>query len=174
MTKWVNDDGLVVRFGTDSAAEALVGAQNLYEYNVVKVKLDFGNADTPIDADGSVIIDDAAILPAGAQIVRVEVDCSTDYDSVADGWVFDMGIVDAVDRTSNADVDGLIDAATQAEMITGGSNVAGWVGAKVTAVLARDSLLTWETTVADLTAGEGEIRIYWRVPSSGTDTLIQS
>lgn len=168
---WTNSDGLYVRFGTERAEKAKVaeyttdGPKRFTELHVV-------SGDYPLIADGAVIQSQEVKLPAGAWVEAVEIVATTDVVS-ATGTV-NVGIVDAVDGTSNPDVDYFVVAATAAELNTGGTNVAGWVGTGVDAALARTSFITLEVDTDEVDSGEFVVRIYWSVPVAGGDTLIQS
>lgn len=158
---WVNDDGLERKFGTELADRALIGEyRNDGPSHITEIA--FTYADLPAVASNSVIIDDDYTLPAGAFIESVEIWCPVDTVS-GGGGTLNVGMIDT-DRSSNADVDAFVVAATAAELITGGSNITGWVGALVNDVLPRDVLLTWEVDTAAYTAGEGVIRIKWSMP----------
>ena len=168
---WTNEDGLYVRFGTERAEQAKVaeyttdGPKRFVEILVNLTTL-------PLDADGVVRVSEEFVFPIGALIEAVEVITDVAFDSSGDGWVLDLGFED-MDGT-NDDVDDLIDAMTQAEAITGGTNIAGWVGATVGTVTTKLQRLIWEVTVADATAGSGAIRVYYSFPDVQTDTLVQS
>lgn len=159
---WVNNDGLERKFGTESAERALIGEYR-HDGSSNLVEISFTYADLPAVASNSVIIADDFTLPAGAFIESVEIWCPVDMDSTNDDMTLNVGMIDT-DRTSNASVNAFVVAATQAELITGGTNVAGWVGAQVNDVLPRDVLLTWEVDVHAATAGEGVIRIKYYTP----------
>lgn len=159
---WVNNDGLERKFGTEQADRALIGEYR-HDGSSHLVEIAFTFSDLPAVASNSVIIADDFTLPAGAFIESVEIWCPVDMDSTNDDMTLNVGMIDT-DRTSNADVDAFVVAATQAELITGGNNVAGWVGALVDDVLPRDVLLTWEVDVHAATAGEGVIRIKYYMP----------
>ena len=159
---WVNDDGLERKFGTEQADRALIGEYH-YDGPSHIVEITFDYTDLPAVASNSVVIDDDFTLPAGAFIESVEIWCPVDMDSAGDALTMNVGYIDT-DRTNNFDVDAFVVAATQAELITGGENVAGWVGAIVNDVLPADKLLTWEVDVAAATAGEGVIRIKYYMP----------
>jgi hypothetical protein len=103
------------------------------------------------------------MLPIGALVESVEIWTHTDFDSAGDALTMNVGIIDA-DGTSNADVDYFVVAATQTELNTGGTNVAGWVGAAVGAVAeTAPRLITWEINDADATAGKAVFRITYSV-----------
>ena len=173
MTTWINDDDLVVKFGTVEAEKRNVGAYNV-DGNVhwVEVIVDF--SELPAVASNSVILNDHFQLPAGAFIENVTIVTTTDFDAAGmDAPTFSLGTIDT-DRTSNPDVDALVAAATETELNQGGANVAGWVGAAVGALLTSNKLLTWEVDTAAFTAGLAVVRINWHVPPVTGDTLVWS
>lgn len=167
MGTWTNADGLRLEFGTEKTLPAQMGEYRTEgPKRVLEIRFNFTDDGTnvPLDADGSVVISDKNVLPVGALVEAVEIHTAVDFDSAGDALILDMGLVDASDGTSNADPDALVDAATQTELNTGGTNVAGWVGVAVGAVaLTAAKLVTWEVTVADATAGEAVFRIYYSV-----------
>ena len=158
----VNNDGLEQLYGTARADRALIGE---YRHNGPShiTEITFTYADLPAVASNSVLIADDYTLPAGAFIESVEIWCPVDMDSTGDDMTLNVGYIDT-DRTNNFDVDAFVIAATQSELITGGENVAGWVGAIVNDVLPADKLLTWEVDNHAASAGEGVIRIKWYMP----------
>ncbi len=167
---WVNADGLEVKFGLDEAIHGNLGSYSklgpVHEEELL-IKFD----ELPAVASNSVIVSRSFLLPKGAFIESVEfLKPSTTF--VGGTVTFDVGIVDASDGTSNADPNALVDAMTLAEINAGGSNIAGWAGVAVGAVLARTSMVTWEQNTAAYTAGETSVRIKWYVPKVDTDTLV--
>lgn len=163
MGTWTNSDGLNLRFGTDKTKNNPLGE---YRYNgpVRCAEIKFSYTDLPLVADNSVVINNNTALPIGAVVERVEIFCSTDVDSSGDALTLNVGWVN-LDGTNGVDVDAFVVAATQSELNTGGTNVAGWVGAEVGgAPLTVPKLITWEVDSAAATAGEGVIRLYYSVP----------
>lgn len=159
MATWVNNDGLERRYGTDSAPESLTGEYH-YDGPVKLIEIKFDYTDLPAVASNSVIIGDNFTLPKGSIVEKVEIFCDVDMDSAGDAMTLNVGWIDT-DRSSNVDVDAFVVAATQTELNTGGSNVAGWVGAEVGgAKTTTAKLLTWEVDTAAATAGSGVIRLY--------------
>lgn len=155
----INNDGLEQLYGTARADRALIGEyRNDGPSHITEITFTF--SDLPAVASNSVLIADDYTLPAGAFIEHVEIWCPVDVTS---GGTLNVGMIDT-DRTSNADVDAFVVAATAAELTTGGLDVSGWVGALVNDVLPRDVLLTWEQDTAAATTGEGVIRIKWYMP----------
>lgn len=166
MGTWTNEDGLRLEFGPEKTLPHQMGEYRTEgPKRVLEILFDFDSDGTnvPTDADGSVVISDKNMLPIGALVEAVEIHTAVDFDSAGDALVLDVGLIDA-DGTSNADVDALVDAATQTELNTGGTNVAGWVGVAVGAVaLTAAKKITWEVTGADATAGKAVFRIYYSV-----------
>lgn len=170
---WINDDGLVIRFGTEEAVFRNIGAYRSHgprRFVEVIVQSDELPAH---DETGPTILNDQFAIPAGAFIESVEIVTYDDFDSAADAMTFNLGLV-SQDRTTglSADADALIDAATQAEMNTGGVNIAGWVGDAVGTVLEDAKLLTWQVETATATDGHATIRVRWSVPPKDEDTLV--
>lgn len=166
----VNEDGLVIRSGVDEAAPAVISEYRT-DGPLRILEIEFNLENLPVDADGSVIASYGASIPAGAQIEYVEITTFVDVDSAGDAFILDVGLTDADGGSNVTDVDGLVDAATQTEMNTGGRNVAGWVGDDVGTVIVEKAYVTWEVTVADATAGVGVIRVAYSMPDVTTDAL---
>jgi len=162
MTVWTNNDGLKVPFGSDQGVKAMVGEyRHDGPLHCAEIKFDY--TDMPAVASNSVVIDklDRFALPKGSIVEKVEIFCDVDIDSTSDDLTLNVGWVD-LDNTSNVDVDAFVVAATQTELNTGGTNVAGWVGAEVGgAATTTAKLLTWEVDNHAATAGSGVIRLYY-------------
>jgi hypothetical protein len=161
MGTWTNADGLYLKFGTDKAALGRVG-EHKYDgpRRCVEVKFDWTML--PLVADNSVVISDKIALPVGATIEDVVIVAHTDFTSGGSATL-DVGTID-MDRTSNADPDSLVAAATPAEMSAAPADGAAYPGALVYgAKLTTAKLLTWEVNTAAFTAGEGVIRVFYSV-----------
>ena len=161
---WMNDDDLYLKYGTEKTVPGVAG-----EYRMVgsqrMIELRFTFSNLPAVASNDEIASDTLIIPNGAFIEAVEVVVPfTAWDSAGDAFIFNLGTIDADDRTSNLDTDDFIVAATQTEMNTGGTNVAGWVGDGVGTAMVGNKLLTWEQDAAAATAGDSVIRIYYQMP----------
>ena len=159
---WIND-GLERKYGTEKTVPNVLGEyrtdgpKRMYE-------IKFSYTDLPTVAQNSVVIRDNLTLPEGVLVEAVEIVCYTDFDSAGDAMTLNVGWIDT-DRTNGVDVDAFVVAATQTELIAGGTNIAGWVGAEVNSTpTTSPKLLTWEVDTAAATAGEGAIRIYYSVP----------
>ena len=165
MATWTNADGLTLKYGVDRAEDGIQG-----EYRTAGpkrcIELEFDYTQLPTVAQNSVVIGDNLRLPIGIFVEEVEIRAWTDFDSSGDTMTLNVGWVD-LDGTSNVDVDAFVVAATQTELNTGGTNVAGWVGAEVgtgTTVTTVPKLITWEVDSQAATAGRGVIRIWYSVP----------
>lgn len=163
MATWTNSDGLYIEYGPTKTQPALLGEYRLDgPQRLAELKFDYTRM--PTVAQNSVVIERDLVLPEGAIIEKVEIFTAVDFDSSGDTMTLNLGTVDT-DGTSNAVVDSLIVAATQTELNTGGTNVAGWVGTYVGgSPLTAPKLLTWEVDSQAATAGEASIRIYYSVP----------
>jgi hypothetical protein len=171
---WHNDDGLVVRFGTERTEKAKVAEYTTDgDRRFLEVVLLW--SDLPAVADGVTIISEEVRLPDGAWVEEVELVVTTEFDSAADGATLNIGTID-LDRSSNGDTDGFVVAATEGELAVGQtSNVAGWVGDHVDGpALTSPKLITVEVDGEAFTAGEGVARIWYIMPVLSSDTLIQS
>lgn len=165
MATWINADGLELKFGTDRAKLEKVG-EHKFDGPRRMVEIKFDSTQLPAfqaSEDTFTLISEGVALPVGATIEAVEVFMYTDFDSAGDGALLSVGTVN-LDRATALDADSLIDAMTQSEAATGGTNVAGWVGTLVGgAKLTVAKLLTWTVTVESYNAGDGVIRIYYSV-----------
>jgi hypothetical protein len=162
MGTWYNNDGLELKYGLDKVKNGLTG-EFRYDGPVNCIEIEFDYSRLPTVAQNSVLIGDNYTLPVGAKIERVEIQNFVNFDSAGDAMTLNVGWINT-DRTNGVDVDAFVVAATQTELNTGGTNIAGWVGAEVGGVpLTVAKLLTWEVDTAAATAGSGVIRIYFSV-----------
>lgn len=157
---WIND-GLKKKFGTEKTAVQVLGEfRSPGSRRWLEIK--FGFADLPTVAAGVTVISGLNALPVGSSIEEVSIYTSVDPVS-GGGGLLSVGTIDQ-DYTSNGVGNDIVDAATAAELIAGGSNIAGWVGTRVNGVpLTTAKLITWTVTVGAYTAGKGVIRIYYSV-----------
>lgn len=179
MTKWINDDGLVVKFGIEEAVKRNIGAYGqVGPIHFVEILID--HSELPLVADGPVILNDNFALPAGAKIERVIGMSPTEvFDSPSDNGVLNIGLIDQDDRTSNGDTAALVNAATQTELnafaAAGTVNASGTDGTAVGSVLAQAKLFTWEVDTNQFSEGTTTVRIEWTVPpKNAEDTLVWS
>ena len=162
MGKWMNSDGLYVKFGTDEAVTTtagtyptMVSGQHVTELRIPALTA-LGTA--------AAIQADTTIIPSGVTIARVEVVAETAATSSGSA-ALNIGL-SRLDRSTELDYDGLvaalaltaIDAAGETTALTKGSTGAGaLIGTK----LANAGLLTADYDTAAYTAGELVVRVYW-------------
>lgn len=162
---WVNDDGLVVKTGVDEAASAKGGEwETDGDQRIVEFVLDW--EDMPaFDAGTFSILNDGMRVPeSGWRIEYVEHRVIEAWDSSGDALTLDVGLVDADDRTTEYDFDGIIEAATQAELnanTTPSRNEAAYVGGVVGVDISNDVPLLFCVDIdgATATAGRSVVRI---------------
>lgn len=173
MGTWINDDGLVIRFGVEEAVLRNIGAYRTHgPRRFVEVIVDPANRFFPEQDDGfdEEILNDQFAIPAGAFIESVEI---MTYEDFTGTGVLSVGLT-AQDRAltgATHDDDALVDEASVANLNAGGTNVAAWVGSLVGETLDEARLLTWKVDTADLAGGKATIRVRWSVPPKTEDTL---
>lgn len=174
---WHNSDNLTVKFGTEESTFRNIGSYNFDgPMHFVEVLVDV--SELPAVASNSTILNDSFLLPIGAVIEHVEVRVPTTAFASSGSGTFNLGLIDA-DRSSNADVDYLVQEITVAEWNAGGTDIAGWAGGGFAAsprvALTTAKLLTWEVNTAVYQTGVTVIRIYWsKNPVNVGDRLVWS
>lgn len=180
---WINDDGLVVRFGTLRSEKAKVASYvsdgpRRYAEFLVQAS-DLPDSDTGGAAVSEILSYDVRI-PEGAYLEAVEIVPGTTWTGT-ETPVLSVGLTpsDELDPgDTGAETDWYIDAATIAELNAGGENVAGWLGSGDGTVTTFPSVVTVtvSTTInpGGFTAGDMAVRVRWSVPENFDDTLIQS
>lgn len=173
MATWNNSDGLFIRYGSDEAKPSRFGEYNFGTPHAV-LEIDLFWSDLPaFGATDPVILARNVRIPfEKIYIEKVEIVTQVDWDSATDNFTLDIGLYDT-DGTTVYDANGLVDAITQAELNTGGTNVAGWVGSAVDTVISNTTPLLLQINVdtAQPTAGHSLIRIYYTVVNHTADTL---
>lgn len=165
MGTWLNSDGLYIKFGTDEATQSKSGEYNrLGPLHELAIDLDY----TMVQNSSATIISDSIRVPAGARIERVQVVTHTAWDSAADNFVLNLGLV-RLDRSTTFDVDAFIAALPQASMDPAGEIqeiIIGhtYVGSAVGTTLAYSGLVTADYDTGAPTAGASKIRIYYYMP----------
>lgn len=173
MATYINSDGLPWDFGTDEAELGnAAGFRTNGKFREVEIVVNW--EDLPAVADGSVILNDKVVIPAGAVIAKVEkMPDSEAFDSSGDSMTLNIGLIDADDRSSNANVDAIVKAITQSELNAGyGENDSGWVGDGLDVALSQSKLLTWEVDSQAATAGRVTFVVSWFMPKDEEDTLV--
>lgn len=163
---WVNSDGLPVKFGSAAARDAVVGATTVYgDDQELIVSVDFNRlpAFTADEAHGQIYgsTPDAAI-PDGCIIKSAVLTVDTAF--VGASGTLSVGLVKA-DGTE-VDNDGLIDAATTANMDTAGKVITG-AGALINTKLAAGapSYIWVSVQTTTYTAGHGRLKIVYYMPT---------
>lgn len=146
---WTNEDGLLVRFGTEKGAVRNDGVQHVVKevfiYNVA-------DATALADTDTAAPTADEAYLPAGTIILNAYFVVDTAFTSGGSA-VLDIGLKEA-DGT-NIDDDG-IDAAVAVASLTENAGIQS-DGALVGTKLANDSYFMFTYDTAAFTAGAGRL-----------------
>lgn len=161
---WLNNDGLLVKFGTEKAVPEVAGEYKTYgATRTVECVLDL----TTLTASSAIIAGvDNARFPTGAQIESVEV--VTEVAATGSGAVFNLGFIKN-DRSTALDADGLIAALPLASVDAAGERTLLTVGASYAGALIGTSLtdvgpyLVADYDTAAFTAGKVRIRINFHV-----------
>ena len=179
MAKWINSDGLQVRFGTEEGVNKGVGEYNLLgPSHITEITLEL--ADCPSTGAGGVI-SDSVNIPAGAFIekvwTQVVVETTGTNANLDLGLAYQHATTHAI---TELDYNGLLAAAdvfnagTDIGLITEYSVGTTEVGALVGTTLATTNnryLLTANYDTAAFTAGTLLIRVYWTKVPTKTDTI---
>lgn len=147
-----NEDGLVVKFGTDRAAVAGDGTESakerIFEYLVA-------DATTLADTDTATVDGDRPGIPSGAVITEAIFIVDTAFTS-GGAATLDVGLKTADGSTVNDD-DGLI-AGQAVAGLTANAVIVG-AGAQVNTKIANDLYPTVTYDTAAFTAGAGRLRV---------------
>lgn len=159
-TKWINDDGLVVKFGTVEAEVIQAGEEVAYgqhrEYRAV-IDWDDLNAFSVLT-----LLSDTSALPNGARIEAADLYIETAFTS-GGAATLDIGLYDQ-DRVTAIDADG-IDSAIAVGAMTAGATIA-CDGALIDTTLSNAGLLSATVGTADFTAGRGVLTIKFYIPDA--------
>jgi hypothetical protein len=159
-TDWLNNDGLLVKFGTEEAVPAMVGTYR--EAGAIRGLMEI-NLDLKTLVDTPTILSDTSKLPEGALIERLHVIATE--TAVGGASILDLGVVEE-DRVSNHDDDALLAAIALADYNSiGNDNVYTQGdpghGVLVGNVLPKSYYVTGSWDGAAFTAGKLKIRIYY-------------
>lgn len=162
---WVNDDGLIVRFGTEKGTAPKAGVRStLGDTNQVRVKIvgtDVPATDAPVEEVPVVA------LPDGAKITSATLYVNTAFTSGGSATL-DLGVFnDDGDGTYSAnDADG-IDAAIAVAALTANAVIAcnGALvgGAPLAGTSDRPVYVSYGYNTAAFTAGEADLVIEYRL-----------
>ena len=168
---WMNDDGLYVTFGTEKADPSKGGQLAVAdgEWKVVEAEIadmtDLGTTAEIIGTEGGEAARGVEV-PKGAFIYKVVLEVETACTSGGSATL-DIGLIQAADRTTAVDDDGLIAAGALATMDAAGDIVeytqgSTGHGALIGTALAANSVLCASYNTAAFTAGKVRIRVYYR------------
>lgn len=155
--KWVNDDGLLVKFNRTAGETKRAGEYNSDDgTHVVEVDVRWDD----LEAFGTTtFLSDAPLLPSGAHIKSAEFYVTTAFAGATATLTFGTY---SEDRTV-LDEDG-IDAAIAVTAIDAVGDTIACDGDQVGTTLTEQALLTAQVGTADFTAGQGFLRITYIIP----------
>jgi len=153
MSKWINDDGLVVKFGTTEAEVIKAGERSAFgQHLIYRAVVDWDD----LNAFGTfTLLSDTSALPNGARIEEADFYVEDAFTS-GGAATLDLGFYDQ-DRVTAIDADG-IDAAIAVASLTAGATIS-CDGALIDTTLTNAGLLSATAGVADFTAGRGILTI---------------
>ena len=155
-----NNDGLVWRFGAEEAdLTNIAGYRTDGDLRYVEVVIKGSNVPA-----ASAVINDALVLPKGAQITKAEWSKS---NVTVVGGNLSIGLIDADKAAGNAAPTAILNANTPANLNADGTGA----GAAIGTVLAKAKKVTWLAS-APITAGENTVRIFYRIPKNEVDSLV--
>lgn len=169
---YVNKDGLVQRYGSDSAQSPNVaevrnsGDRRWLEIDVDWRKLPAFSASTLTRASYG------EVIPAGALIEDVEIKVDEAFTS-GGAATLDVGFIDA-DAETGDDIDAFIAAASITELTALGITYRGTSPADGSAINTRTSatkVVTFHVGTATYTAGRATVRVFYSVQDKTADTL---
>ena len=158
---WVNDDGLVVKFGTEEGDAGKGGAvRTAGGIHMVELAI----TGTDITSTAGTLVDEHTLIPSGARIEKVELQVGAAFTS-GGAATLDIGLV-RQDQTTAIDADGLVAALAltaidavgdKVELVQGSTGH----GALVGTVLANSGLVSVNYGTAAYTAGDVTVRIFY-------------
>lgn len=168
---WMNSDGLYVKFGREEADVAKGGIYNVdgalkVAEVVIEDMTNLGTTAEIIGAEDGVSAPRGVQIPKGAFIEKVELAVDTACTSGGSATL-DIGLIQASDRSTAIDDDGLIAAGALATMDADG-DVVEYIqgstghGALVGTTTAANGLLCASYNTAAFTAGKVRIRVFYR------------
>lgn len=169
--EWVNQDYLLVNFGTNRARAQRGGEYSMLAdgRHCVEVTINLATLPTAASGDEQIVADNVYI-PNGAFIEQVDV-LVTKEPTTSGSPNLDLGLVDQ-DRSTEIDFNGLIaagdgwetgtDLGTLFTYVKGTTEAGALIGTKIT----NTGLITASADTADWTAGVIKCRIYYSMPLS--------
>jgi hypothetical protein len=168
---WINSDGLVVKFGNESARNTnggqvpQTGPLQVSELQIV------GDANVPTTqllAQHAGYWLHTVTIPRGALIEKVDFTVEQTFTS-GGAATLDAGLM-RLDRTAMVLANGLFNAIPLASLVAGAtieSTTPGVAngGASINTITTVPTLITYNRLVANYTAGRGVLRVYWYMPT---------
>lgn len=166
MGKWLNQDGLYIKLGSDEAAsqDALVQPAGDYNtggnpLNVSEVVIDLKDLST----SSQLILNDVLNFPKNAFIEEVEVEVQ--IGAVGATATLDVGLI-RTDRVTELDYDGFVAAAAVTTIDTAGKRLnlikgSTGAGALIGTATANPGLFVAKAGTAAFTAGQVRVRVKW-------------
>lgn len=174
MATWLNSDGLYIKSGTDSGVSSNPGGEykTFGPSRMVEVEVDLADLTAT-----ETILNDTVIIPASAQVERVEVITEV---AAATGTAIDVGLI-KLDRSTEIDYDGLLAAFPTANMNAVGEHSAffethtqpasltgtGAIVGQVTTFAGHISASRTDATA--FTAGRVKIRVHFTPQALNTN-----
>lgn len=159
---WYNSDGLYIKYGLTEGATSKGGQilDNGFPYRIVELNLSYSDF-----TSGSNIVHDTVVIPKYARVDKVEIVTTTAFDSAADAFVANVGLI-RTDRTTTYDADGLVAVLPQASMDPAGDWATvdvnhTYKGALIGTTLAYNGLVVVDYDTAAPTVGACKMRIYY-------------
>ena len=170
--EWVNDDGLLIKFGTDKARVERGGEYSVLQagIHVVSFMLDLASLPTVASTNEQIQLDNVTI-PNGAFITKVRVTVVEEPTDASGTANLDMGLVDQ-DRTTEIDFNGflaaadLFNAGTDLGTIVEYDTLTTEAGALVGTQITNTGLITASAETADFTDGTLKVDIEYFMPHS--------
>lgn len=150
MAKWLNNDGLLVKFGLDEADQPKGGNLSpeldtyVSEFTIAAADTAFTSAKILGEASTATDGSNGVYIPKGATILEVQTLTTATFTSTGtiNSAEFELGLVKAVDRTTELDYDGLLTTAfvgtafktlgMQNKITTGSTGAGALLGTKLT------------------------------------------
>lgn len=159
---WYNNDGLLVKFGTE---EAVVGGGGEYRWNGPFTEVEFDVQWDKLNAFGTAtILDETVRIPNGVLLTSAEFETIVPFVSSGSATLT-LGFFDT-DRTTAYDEDG-IDATIAKTAIDAVGETVTCDGALINTILANNTpnLVSATVGTADFSAGQGKLRLRYFVPT---------
>lgn len=162
---WFDGDGLLRKFGTEKATANKAGEyRTVGDRRTVEVKIDLTTLTT-----SNVIQSDQLFFPTTARIESVTITTTT-AAATSSSALLNVGLI-RMDRSTEVDFDGILAAATTANMtagnevrqVKGGATAGALVGSGAQAT-ANPAYICAATTTGTYTAGLINVRIDYYIP----------